>query len=104
MTIWQVKPTVILAVVVRSESSLSTYGENADLLMRPDSAIFVVRTTLGYLITYSLATDSEAHVYKPYFPSYANIQRRRQNHHGGPGTQLRISIFGVLAKAKGCAM
>ncbi|KAK2014045.1 RIC1-domain-containing protein [Colletotrichum eremochloae] len=86
MTIWQVKPTVILAVVVRSESSLSTYGENVDLLLRPDSAIFVVRTTLGYLITYSLATDSEAHVYKPYFPSYANVQRRRQNHHGGPGS------------------
>ncbi|KAJ0162907.1 Guanine nucleotide exchange factor subunit ric1 [Colletotrichum tanaceti] len=80
------KPTVILAVVVRSESSLSTYGENVDLLLRPDSAIFVVRTRLGYLITYSLAMDSEAQVYKPYFPSYANIQRRRQNHHGGPGS------------------
>ncbi|TEA16523.1 Guanine nucleotide exchange factor subunit ric1 [Colletotrichum sidae] len=85
MTVWQTKPTVILAVVVRSESSLSTYGENVDLLLRPDSAIFVVRTTLGYLITYSLATDSDAQVYKPYFPSYANVQRRRQNHHGGPG-------------------
>ncbi|KAL0936631.1 RIC1 domain-containing protein [Colletotrichum truncatum] len=86
MTIWQAKPTVVLAVVVRSESSLSTYGENVDLLLRPDSAILVVRTTLGYLITYSLATDSEAQVYKPYFPSYANVQRRRQNHHGGPGS------------------
>ncbi|KAK1688166.1 RIC1-domain-containing protein [Colletotrichum godetiae] len=86
MTIWQAKPTVILAVVVRSESSLSTYGENVDLLMRPDSAIIVVRTTLGYLITYSLAMDSEAQVYKPYFPSYANIQRRRQSHHGQPGS------------------
>ncbi|OLN92890.1 Guanine nucleotide exchange factor subunit ric1 [Colletotrichum chlorophyti] len=85
MTIWQAKPTVILAVVVRSEHSLSKYGENSDLLLRPDAAILVVRTTLGYLITYSLATDSEAQVYKPYFPSYANIQRRRQNHHGGPG-------------------
>ncbi|KAF9869805.1 hypothetical protein CkaCkLH20_12722 [Colletotrichum karsti] len=86
MAIWQAKPTVILAVVVRSESSLETYGENVDLLIRPDSAILVVRTTLGYLITYSLATDSEAQVYKPYFPSYANVQRRRQTHHGGPGS------------------
>ncbi|KAM0322826.1 hypothetical protein ACHAQA_009167 [Verticillium albo-atrum] len=84
MTVWQTKPTAILAVVVRSRSSLETYGENVDLLMRPDSAILVVHTTLGYLITYSLATDSEAHVYKPYFPSYANIQRRRQTH-AGPG-------------------
>ncbi|RXG48467.1 hypothetical protein VDGE_08834 [Verticillium dahliae] len=84
MAVWQTKPTAILAVVVRSVSSLSTYGENFDLLMRPDSAILVVHTTQGYLITYSLATDSEAHVYKPYFPSYANIQRRRQIH-AGPG-------------------
>ncbi|KAM0274407.1 hypothetical protein ACHAQH_007876 [Verticillium albo-atrum] len=84
MTVWQTKPTAILAVIVRSRSSLGTYGENVDLLMRPDSAILVVHTTLGYLITYSLATDSEAHVYKPYFPSYANIQRRRQTH-AGPG-------------------
>ncbi|KAG7147549.1 hypothetical protein HYQ46_003592 [Verticillium longisporum] len=61
MAVWQTKPTAILAVVVRSVSSLSTYGENFDLLMRPDSAILVVHTTQGYLITYSLATDSEAH-------------------------------------------
>ncbi|EQB57693.1 hypothetical protein CGLO_02137 [Colletotrichum gloeosporioides Cg-14] len=93
MTIWQAKPTVILAVVVRSETSLSTYGENVDLLLRPDSAILVVRTTLGYLITYSLATDSEAQVYKPYFPSYANVQRRRQNHHGGPGSAAPDQIL-----------
>ncbi|KAE9566940.1 Casein kinase II subunit beta-2 [Colletotrichum fructicola] len=93
ITIWQAKPTVILAVVVRSETSLSTYGENVDLLLRPDSAILVVRTTLGYLITYSLATDSEAQVYKPYFPSYANVQRRRQNHHGGPGSTAPDQIL-----------
>ncbi|KUI54101.1 RAB6A-GEF complex partner protein 1 [Cytospora mali] len=85
MTIWQAKPTVILAVVVRSEASLGSYGTNLDLLLRPDSAIFVVRTSLGYLITYSLATDAESRVYKPYFTSHTNVQRRRQSHWGGPG-------------------
>lgn len=79
------QPTVILAVVVRSEPSLKSYGTNVDLLLRPDSAIFVVRTTLGYLITYSLATDSESRVYKPFFTSHTNVQRRRQSHWGGPG-------------------
>ncbi|ROT37019.1 RIC1-domain-containing protein [Sodiomyces alkalinus F11] len=85
MTIWQSKPTVVLAVVVRSQSSLETYGENVDLLLRPDSAILVVHTALGYLITYSLATDTEAQVYRPFFPNYSNIQRRRQIH-VGPGS------------------
>ncbi|KAF3764772.1 RIC1-domain-containing protein [Cryphonectria parasitica EP155] len=85
MTIWQAKPTVILAVVVRSEPSLRSYGTNVDLLLRPDSAIFVVHTSSGYLITYSLATDSESRVYKPYFTSHTNVQRRRQSHWGGPG-------------------
>ena len=70
---------------MRSESSLKSYGINVDLLLRPDSAIFVVRTSLGYLITYSLATDSESRVYKPYFTSHTNVQRRRQSHWGTPG-------------------
>ena len=80
ITIWQTKPTVILAVVVRSESSLSSYGRNVSLLLRPDSAILVVQTTRGYLITYSLATDPDSNVYKAHFTSHHNIQRRRQNH------------------------
>lgn len=73
------QPTVILAVVVRSESSLHLYGENVDLFLRPDSAILVVHTSHGFLITYSLATDSESRVYKSHFPNYHNVQRRRQN-------------------------
>src|SRR4051794_21134927 len=60
--------------------------------MRPDSSILVIHTTLGYLITYSLATDSEAKVYRPYFPSYANVQRRRQ-HHAGPGSSAPDQFF-----------
>ncbi|KAK0737676.1 RIC1-domain-containing protein [Apiosordaria backusii] len=85
MTVWQTKPTVVLAVVVRSESSLESYGTNINLLLRPDSAIFVVHTSLGYLITYSLATDADSRVYKPHFASHTNVQRRRQSHAGDPG-------------------
>lgn len=79
ITLWQTKPTVILALVVRSESSLEIYGENVDLLLRPDSAILVVQTSKGYLITYSIATDGESRVYKPQFPHYHNVQRRKQS-------------------------
>ena len=85
LPLWKKKPTVVLAVVVRSEASLKSYGTNVNLLLRPDSAIFVVHTSQGYLITYSLATDPESRVYKPHFVSHTNVQKRRQNHAGGPG-------------------
>lgn len=50
-----------------------------DLLLRPDSAILVIRTDRGYLITYSIATDADSRVYKPHFSNYHNVQRRRQS-------------------------
>ncbi|KAL7628269.1 WD40 repeat protein [Parahypoxylon ruwenzoriense] len=93
MTIWQTKPTVIQAVVVRSEASIKSYGTNVALLLRPDSIIFVVQTSLGYLITYSLATDTESRVYKPHFSDHSNIQRRRQSHFGGPGNNTPDQIL-----------
>ncbi|RDL41963.1 uncharacterized protein BP5553_01942 [Venustampulla echinocandica] len=87
LTIWQTKPTAILAVVVRSNRSLSTYGSNVSLLVRPDSAIFVVQTTHGYLITYTLATDPDARVYRPHFTNHTSIQTRRQSNFGGARSQ-----------------
>lgn len=93
LTIWQTKPTVILAIVVRSEASMRAYGPSTDLLIRPDSAIFVLQTNLDYLITYSLATDPEARVYKPRFADHTNIQRRRQSHFGGPGNSTPDQIL-----------
>lgn len=64
--------------MVRSESSLQLYGRNVDVLLRPDSAILVVQTDQGYLITYSIATDADSFVYKPHFANYHNVQRRKQ--------------------------
>ncbi|KAI0444058.1 DUF1339 domain protein [Xylaria telfairii] len=93
LIIWQTKPTVILAIVVRSDTSMRAYGPSVDLLIRPDSAIFVLQTSLDYLITYSLATDPEAKVYKPRFVDHTNIQRRRQSHFGGPGNSAPDQIL-----------
>ncbi|KAH8783941.1 RIC1-domain-containing protein [Hyaloscypha finlandica] len=87
LTIWQTKPTAILAAVVRSEKSLSTYGPNISLLVRPDSAIFVVETTSGYLITYTLATDPDARVFRPHFASHTSGQTRRQSNFSGSRNQ-----------------
>lgn len=61
------QPTAVLASVLRSDNSLRTYGPNVNILLRPDSQIFVLQTALGYLITYSLATDPSSRVYKTQF-------------------------------------
>ncbi|KAI7136899.1 hypothetical protein KC343_g3791, partial [Hortaea werneckii] len=68
LTIWQTKPTVALAAVVRSAQSIEAYGHSQALLMRPDGLIIVVQTALGYLITYTLATDPQALVYQIQLP------------------------------------
>jgi len=95
LTIWQTKvcsqffrnwallnilqPTVILASVLRSQQSLKTYGPNTDVLLRPDSQIFVVQTSLGFLITYSLATDHSSRVYKTQFTDTHSSHSRRSS-------------------------
>lgn len=73
------QPTAILASVLRSDKSVQTYGSNVNILLRPDSQIFVVQTTLGYLITYSLATDPTSRVYKTQFASTGGGHSRRQS-------------------------
>ena len=50
--------------MIRSPQSLQTYGSNLSLSLRPDSQILVVQTELGFLITYSLATDPSTLVYR----------------------------------------
>jgi hypothetical protein len=70
-------------VVVRSSKSLASYGPNVALLLRPDSAIFVVQTTQGYLITYSLTTDPDGRVYRPYFANNSSGQGRRHSNFRG---------------------
>ena len=74
--IWQVKPVVALAGVVRSPQSIKSYGTNVAVLIRPDALIVVVVTNLGFLVTYSLATDPSAKIYRTYIPE-ANKQTRR---------------------------
>lgn len=77
------KPTAVLAEVRRASQSLTTCGPNVSLLIRPDSAIFVVHTSLGYLITYSLATDPEARVYQTSFSSNYAIRSRSHSKQRG---------------------
>ena len=63
LTVWQTQPVVALASVTRSTQSLTAYGPNTGLLLRPDALIVAVQTSQDYLVTYSLVTDTSASVY-----------------------------------------
>lgn len=64
IVIWQTRPTAVVAAVKRSERSLANYGPNISIHLSPDSTIVVVQTSLGYLITYSIATDGMSRTYR----------------------------------------
>jgi hypothetical protein len=64
---------------LRSTKSIRTYGPNTDILLRPDSQIFVVQTTRGFLITYALATDQSSHVYRTQFTNTHGGHSRRSS-------------------------
>lgn len=76
LTVWQTKPTVALASVIRSAQSMKAYGPNTSLLLRSDSLLIVVQTAQGYLITYTLATDPNARVYQTDVPTSGRTVRK----------------------------
>ncbi|KAG9656987.1 hypothetical protein KCU95_g8958, partial [Aureobasidium melanogenum] len=77
LSVWQTKPTALLATVIRSTHSLETYGPNTSVLLRPDALIVIVQTQKGFLITYSLAIDPAARVYQTsiFTPSGSHVRR-----------------------------
>ncbi|KAK5114904.1 hypothetical protein LTR62_002063 [Meristemomyces frigidus] len=76
VTIWQAKPFVAITAVTRSARSMQTYGCNNELLIKPDGAIVVLQTELGYLITYNLVPDPQALVYRTSLPESSRHARR----------------------------
>lgn len=96
LSVWQAKPMTAVAAVVRSSQSLKSYGPNKHVLLRPDSAIVVIQTSLDYLVTYSLATDPSAQIYKSAYPDQTGGHvrhkslsgqaiRQGEDPHWGPG-------------------
>ncbi|KAL2872115.1 RIC1 family protein [Aspergillus lucknowensis] len=77
ISIWQTRPTAVVAAISRSSTSLETYGANLALFMRPDATILVVQTLKGYLLTYTIATDSNSRVYQQQYDQ-SNSSRRQQ--------------------------
>jgi hypothetical protein len=86
LSVWQAKPTVIVASVVRSTQSLASYGPNQHVLLKPDATIVVIQTQLGYLITYALEVEATAQIYRP---SYAEHGSGHTRHKSLSGQALR---------------
>ncbi|EPS32114.1 hypothetical protein PDE_07073 [Penicillium oxalicum 114-2] len=80
VSLWQTRPTVVVAVIARSASSLQTYGPNVSVLMHPDSTILVLQTRNGYLLTYSLAFDAATCVYQQMFDHSTHPRRQQLAH------------------------
>ncbi|KAK7204490.1 RIC1-domain-containing protein, partial [Myxozyma melibiosi] len=55
--VYQNRPFVPVAIALRTPSSIQTYGENVDILIRPDSQLFVVQTSSGYFLTYNITQN-----------------------------------------------
>ena len=53
-----------------------------------------MQTSLGYLITYSLATDPRATVYRPHFPENSSVHTRRQSNFTGAKNQNDRILWG----------
>ncbi|TID21679.1 Protein RIC1-like protein [Venturia nashicola] len=84
LTVWQTKPTVAVASSLRSRQSLTEYGPNTYVLLRPDSTIIVVQTANGFLVTYSLATDNNATIYRTTYPESSSGHARHKSFSGIP--------------------
>ena len=94
LTVWQCRPLVVLAVVNRSMSSLSTYGVNVKVCLRPDSAILVVQTAHGYLMTYSIESSPNNRVYRQQF-GYSQSRRESLVRHFGIDEGLGVREISV---------
>lgn len=76
LAIWQNRPAAILAAAIRSTSSLDKYGSNQSIQLRPDSALAVIQTSNGYLLTYTIDIDRNSRIYQQHF---AQSQARQQS-------------------------
>ncbi|GAD96633.1 conserved hypothetical protein [Paecilomyces variotii No. 5] len=83
ISVWQTRPTAVVAAVARSPLSLKTYGSNVALMLHPDSTILVVQTLLGYLLTYTIASDPNTEVYQQHFNHSTQPRRQQLPRHFG---------------------
>ena len=102
LNFWSVRPILLLSTLARSRQSLTTYGQNQDILFRPpDSRTLVLRTSKSYLLTYTLESDPASRIYQqtyetPSGSSSSSVRRSSSGRgfdteeHGVPEVNLRF--------------
>ncbi|KAK9453510.1 RIC1-domain-containing protein [Dipodascopsis uninucleata] len=72
--IYQSRPLCPVAVAARTDNSISNYGHNVNLLIRPDSQLFIVQTSMGYFMTFTLtASSADDRVMKMSFDNISDL-------------------------------
>ncbi|EMR09555.1 hypothetical protein PNEG_02142 [Pneumocystis murina B123] len=62
--VWQIRPTVLISCITRSAISLTLYGENRDFFIMKDSEFAIIKTSLGFLVIYSIHNNLDQKLYK----------------------------------------
>ncbi|KTW27018.1 hypothetical protein T552_02511 [Pneumocystis carinii B80] len=62
--VWQIRPTVLVSSITCSAISLTLYGENRDLFIMKDSEFAIIKTSLGFLLIYSIHKNLDQKLYK----------------------------------------
>ncbi|GAA5814889.1 hypothetical protein MFLAVUS_008392 [Mucor flavus] len=52
--LWSVKPTTVLAFVERSQKHIEEFGENKEIIWKPDGSAIVIQTSNNYLLLYAI--------------------------------------------------
>lgn len=95
LSIWSTRPTVVLASYLRSPKSLQAFGDNLEVLFKPDATIVVVRTTGSYLLTFSVESDQVNRVFQQ---SSGHSQSRRQSVLKNFGADESLGLAEVLLR------
>ncbi|QSL66326.1 hypothetical protein MERGE_000704 [Pneumocystis wakefieldiae] len=62
--VWQTRPTVVISCITRTAISLTLYGENRDLFIMNDSEFAIIKTSLGFLVIYTIHHNLDQKLYK----------------------------------------
>lgn len=100
--LYRPKPLCPVLVYVRSKSSLEKYGENAQVLIRPDCGIVVVTTSKDCVLTFALLGGSTKELgvftYADNSPLFVYEGQTIATAFPGPGEAIGIRELGVQFK------
>ncbi|KZT22140.1 RIC1-domain-containing protein [Neolentinus lepideus HHB14362 ss-1] len=95
LSIWRVRPSVLLAYLARTETSLDEHGDNAHVHWSPEGKRIVIQTTKSYLLLLTVEYDPDVEAYKS--PPLASSAQR----HFFPGPGEGLSLQGLALHLEG---